>query len=135
VSTIDDALIARAAAYGNLTALIGTSPMRLYAVDAATQNAARPYVTYQLITDPREHAMGSDPGMVRARFQLSCWGDASTDCRTVADQLRACYSRFRGTLLGVEILDVFVQGDPDLGRDPATRLYHRPVDLLVWHRE
>jgi hypothetical protein len=136
VSTIDDALIARAAAFAGLTGLIGIQPnMRLYPVDAVTQNADRPYATYQLISGPPEHAMGSDPGMVRARFQFSCWGDTSTDARSVGDQVRAGYRRFRGTLLGVEILDVFVDNERDLGREPDTRLYHRVVDLIVWYRE
>lgn len=135
MSTIDDALVARAAAFSGLTALIGSAPMRLYPVDAATQNALRPYAIYQLISGPREHAMNADPGMVHARFQFSCWGDTSTDAKTLADQVRACYSRFRGILLGVELLDVFVDNEHDLGREPDTRLYHRAVDLTVWHRE
>jgi hypothetical protein len=79
--------------------------------------------------------MGSDPGVVRARFQLTCWGDASTDCRTVADQLRACYSRFRGTLSGSRSWTSSSRAIRTWDAIPTTRLYHRPVDLLVWHRE
>lgn len=135
MSTIDDALVARAAAFAGLTALIGSAPMRLYPIGAASQNSARPYVTYQLISGPRVHAMGSDPGVAHPRFQLSCWDDTSTGARNVADQVRACYSRFRGILLSVDILDVFVDDEHDLGREADTRYYQRAVDLTVWHRE
>lgn len=136
MSTIDDALIARAAATAGLTALIGAQPnMKLYPHDAVSQNATRPYVAYQLISGPREHAMGSDPGMVRARFQFTCWGDTDTSSRDVADQVRLCYSRFRGTLLGVEIMDVFLDNEHPLGRDPDTRFFRRALDFIVWHRE
>jgi hypothetical protein len=135
VSTIDDALVARAAAYANITALIGTTPVRFYPAGTASQNATRPYAIYQLISGPRAHAMGADPGMVRARFQLTAWGDTSTSCRDVGDQLRACFSRFRGTVLGVVIDDVFVENERDGSREPDSRYWSRLLDLIVWHRE
>lgn len=136
MSSIDDALVARAAAFGGLTALIGTLPnMRLYPADAASQNATRPYVTYQLISGPRAHAMGVDPGMVKARFQFTCWGDSSTDCRSVVDQVRACYSRFKGTISSVVIDDIYVENEQDLGRDADTHYWSRIVELVVPHRE
>lgn len=136
MSTIDDALVARAATVPGLTGLIGTQPnMRLYPVDTASQNAARPYVTFQQISGPPEHAMGADPGMVRARYQFDCWADTSTDALTLSDQVRAAFSRFRGTLLGVEILDILVADRRDMGRDADSRYYRRMVELFVYHRE
>lgn len=137
MSTIDDALIARAAAFAGLTALIGTQPdMRLYPADSAPQGGVRPFVVYQQISPTdRAHAMGSDPGSVKARFQFTCWGDTDTSCRDVGDQVRACYSRFRGTISTIVIDDIFVDNEHDLGREPETRYYQRIVDLIVWHRE
>jgi uncharacterized protein DUF3168 len=133
--SIDDALVARAQGFATLTALIGSAPMRLYPADAASQNVARPYVVYQLISGPRGHAMGADPGTVRARVQFTCWGDTSTDCRSVADQIRACYARFRGTISSVVIDEIFVDDEHDLGRNADTRYWQRIVDLIVMHRE
>lgn len=136
MSTIDEALVARAAAFAGLTGLIGAQPnMRFFPADAAIQSGSRPYVVYQLISAPREHAMGVDPGMVRARFQLTCWGDTSTSARDAGDQVRLCFSRFRGTLVSVEILDVFVANEQDLGREPDTLYFRRFLDFIVWHRE
>jgi len=137
MSSIDDALVARAAAFAGLTGLIGTQPdMRFYPADSAPPNATRPYVGYQQISPTdRAHAMGSDPGSVRARIQLTCWGDTSTNCRDVCDQVRACFSRFRGTIASVVIDDIFVDNEHDLGRETETRYYQRIIDLIVWHRE
>ncbi|SRR6266704_3688994 len=132
MSSIDDALVTRGAAFGALTALIGA---RLYPIDAAPQNAVTPYVVYQQISGPRQHAMGSEPGVASPRFQFSCWGDTSTDARNVGDQVRACYSRFRGVVASVEILDMFVDNEIDLGLEPQTARFQRIVDFIVWHRE
>jgi hypothetical protein len=135
MSTIDDALVARAQAHG-LGNLIGSgASMRFYPHDAAAQNAARPYATYQMISGPREHAMNSDPGMVRGRFQITSWGDTSTDARSVSDQVRACFSRFSGTVSSVVIDVIFVENEQDIGREEGSRYYGRSVDLIVWHRE
>src|SRR6202165_5895011 len=97
MSTIDDAIITRAAATGALTALIGAQPnMRLYPPDSVPQNPTTPYVVYHLIGAPRVHAMGVDPGQVRSRFQFSCWADTNTDAKNVALQVMACFNRWRG---------------------------------------
>jgi hypothetical protein len=136
MSTIDDALVARAAAFGALTALIGSGAnMRFFPAGAAPQNATRPFVTYQMVSGPREHAMGADPGMVRGRFQLTAWDDTSTGARNVGDQLRACFSRFRGTVSSVVIDDIFVENEQDGSREPDSRYWSRLLDLVVWHGE
>lgn len=136
MSTIDDALVARAAAVAGLTALIGAQPnMRLYPADAVAQESTRPYLTYQLISGPRGHAMGSDPGTVTARFQFTCWADDSTSARGVTDQLMAGFRRVRGTISGVVIDDILVENEQDLGRNQDTRYWQRVVDLIVRYRE
>lgn len=136
MSTIDDALIARAAATGGLTALIGAQPnMRFYPPDSAPQNPTLPYVAYHLISGPRVHAMGSDPGVAHPRFQFSCWGLTNADAKNLALQVMACFSRWRGIVATVDVLDAFLEDEHDMGRDAVTKRYHRAVDFLIWHRE
>ncbi|MGH2670866.1 MAG: tail completion protein gp17, partial [bacterium] len=87
MATIDDAIIARAAAFTGLTALIGSQPnMRLYPV-LAPQNVTAPYLTYQQVSGPRVHAMGTDPGVVNPRMQFSVWGRTNTEAKTIALQV------------------------------------------------
>jgi len=136
VSTIDDAIIARAAATAALTAVIGAQPnMRLYPPDAVPQNPATPYVAYHLISGPRVHAMGSDPGLAHPRFQFSCWGGTNTEAKNCALQVMACFSRWRGIFATVEVVDSFLEDEHDLGRDAVTKRHHRALDFFIWHRE
>jgi len=133
--SIDDAIVARAAAFGGLTALIGPQPaMRLYPT-MAPQNAVPPYVTYQQISGPRIHAMGVDPGVASPRFQFSVWGLTNTEAKTVALQVMACFSRWRGLIASVDVLDSFLENEVDLGRDDVALLHQRIVDFILWHRE
>lgn len=135
MSTIDDAIVARAGAFGGLTALIAAPPdMRLSPANAP-QNVDAPYVVYQQISGPRIHAMGADPGVVNPRMQFTVWGRTNTEAKTVGLQIMACFSRWRGVVLGVDVMDSFLENDVDLGLDPESRLHQRAIDFLMWHRE
>lgn len=131
--SIDDAIYAKADSHGGLEGLIG-SPPRLYPM-IAPQNVAAPYVTYQQISGQRIHAMGTDPGVANPRFQFSAWAATNTEAKNIALQLMACYSRWRGIIAGVEVLDGFLENEVDLGRDEDGKLHQRVVDFIIWHRE
>lgn len=130
---IDDAIYAQAASHAGLQALIGTPP-RLYPA-TAPQNAVAPYVVVQQISGVRVHAMGADPGVAHPRFQFTAWALTDTAAKAVAVQVMACYSRWRGTVAGTEVLDCFLENELGLGLDPDAKLYQRVVDFLLWHRE
>jgi hypothetical protein len=131
VSSIEDAIFTRGSTFGGLTALIGT---RLYYVQAP-QNAVAPYVTYQMVSDPREHAMGADPGVAHPRFQFSSWAKTNSAAKDISLQLIACYSRWRGVVATVDVLDSFLENEVDLGLDDTILLFQRAVDFLMSHRE
>lgn len=99
--SIEGALEARAAAFGGLTALIGTAPTRFYPVDAA-QGAPLPYITHHAISDPPVHTMGADKES-QARVQLDIWASSWAIARQVRDQVLACYDRLVGTFGGTTI--------------------------------
>jgi uncharacterized protein DUF3168 len=131
--SIDDAIYAKADSHAGLEALIGAPP-RLYPM-VAPQNAVTPYVTYQQISGPRVHAMGTDPGVASPRFQFSAWGATNTEAKTVALQLLACFSRWRGVMASVDVLDSLLENEADLGRDEEAQLHQRIMDFVIWHRE
>lgn len=134
MATIEDAIFTRGSTFGGLTALLGTNPTRLYPVQAP-QNAVAPYVTYQMISGPREHAMGSDPGVAHPRFQFSPWAKTRTEAKAITVQLIACYSRWRGVVATIDVLDSFLDNEGDLGLDDVVLLYQRFVDFIISHRE
>jgi hypothetical protein len=131
--SIEDAIFARADAFPNLEALIG-SPPRLYYVQAK-QKSDTPYVVYQMISNPREHAMGADPGVAHPRFQFSIFAKTASEAKDVTLQVIACYSRWGGTFAGVEVLKSFLDNEQDIGFDDTIELFQRTVDFNMSHRE
>lgn len=131
--SIEDAIYAKADSHAGLEALIGAPP-RLYYVQA-DQKAVTPYVVYQMISNPREHAMGADPGVAHPRFQFSVFGKTASEAKDVTLQVIACYSRWSGTVAGVEVLKSFLDNEQDIGFDEEIELFQRTVDFLMSHRE
>lgn len=105
---------------------------RVYPVQGA-QGAATPYLTYNQVSEVVDHAMGSDPNVSIARWQVSCWGQSYAQAKIAADDARAALSRYRATVSGLEVMDIFVELEMDLF-DPEALLYHAVVDFLVMHR-
>jgi hypothetical protein len=130
---LDEAIYAKADAHAGLEGLIGAPP-RLYPM-VAPQNGTAPYATYQQISGPRVHAMGTDPGVASPRYQFSAWGTSNSEAKLIAIQLIACFSRWRGVVAGTEVLDSFLENELDLGLDDVALLHQRVVDFLIWHRE
>lgn len=129
-------MFTQASAYANLTAIIGASPCRFYP-GLMPQDPVYPNCTFKLISAPRETAMGVDPGVVNARFQVDCWDTTRTGARDLARQVRACFQRWRGTVGGVVIFDTFIDNEQDLDTDLVSNvaIHHRMVDLLIHYAE
>lgn len=131
MSEIEEALPARLEGVAAVTALVGT---RIYPA-RAPQGAVRPFVTFaRIATPPREVAFGADPGIARPRFQLTAWAETYGAARLVATAVRQGLQRFRGVVLGVDILDCFIELDADLVDDEA-KLFGVATDVTVIHRE
>lgn len=134
---IGDVVYARLAAFAGLTALIGATPPRAYPL-RLPQGVAYPAVTYARIGVARPTAMGQDLGLQSpVRVQLTAWALDYRSAALVAEQLVACWQRFRGTVAGVEILDCFIDNELDLedpeavAADGTQGVYQLPVDLLL----
>lgn len=133
MSTVEEALVSIAQAEVGLTGLIGSSPMRLHP-SKLPENVTLPAATYQRISGIRESAMGSDTGVARARIQLSAYDRQYSGANAVKEELRMAFQRYRGTVLGVEIMDIFLENDMDLYEDDVD-MHHLVVDLEVIYRE
>lgn len=130
MSLAEEAVYARLTGVPAIAALIGT---RVYPA-LAPMGATLPYVVYQHISGVRETAFGDDPGIARARIQVAAWSDEYSEARQVAEAVRQGLQRYRGTVGGVEVLDVFVEADFDQYDEEALR-YGAILDYQVIHRE
>ncbi len=135
---IEETIFSRLSTFAGLTALIGAPPnCRVYPHELAPENALFPYVTYSLISAPREIAMGADPGLVRSRWQFDAWGLDPDDARDVAEQLRKALERWRGAGSGTTVQDTFIdnqQNSPPVlvNSVPA---YRRITDAMIHYTE
>ena len=130
VSDIEDGLFERVTTGSAVQALMGT---RMYPV-LAPQNVTPPFLVYQRVSAPRETAFGADPGMVRARYQLSTYAGDFDTMRAVRAEIRKRVERFRGVAAGVTIDDIFIESDQDLW-DAEAQLFYGPLDVLVLYWE
>jgi hypothetical protein len=71
-----------------VTALIGTSPVRLYPFGDAPQNVALPYATWQVVTGSPANYIDSAPDVDRFGVQVDCWAGTVSAARSVAMALR-----------------------------------------------
>lgn len=133
--TIEALIFTRLSGFAGLTALIGT---RIYP-NIAPQNATWPFVTYRRVTSTRPAAMGSDSGVVRARFQFDTFAEDDDskvgfdDASAVRDQLRAALKRWRDAGPPV-VQDTFLVSEIDLYEDDS-RLHHLSDDFEINYRE
>jgi len=121
-----------------LTALIGTRFVKV----PLPQGTAYPACSYQRIDEPtRVRAMGSDPGLVQARYQVNCYGEkregagGAYSALEVADQIVSAFNRIgEADQGGVTICDIFARLLRD-DFDAEAEVMRVIVELNVWYRE
>ena len=124
--TIEEALCAR------LVAQVASVGGRVYPVQAA-QNTPYPFLTYAQVSEVNHEAFGATVNAVHARWQVTAWGKTYADAKIAADQAVTALSRYRATVSGLEVLDVFQELEMDLFDNEALA-YHVALDFLVMHR-
>lgn len=119
-TTLDGALVALIQNSAPLMALIGSGDTaRIYpsripqTAEKSDDGHALPAIAFLKVGAVRVSAFGDDTGMVRDRYQFSCWADKYTDARNLAEGLRATLQRYRDAAGagGVVIQDCFLIGD------------------------
>lgn len=129
---IDEGLYAYLSAYAGLIALTST---RIYPL-ILPQDCALPAVTYQRISDPVDHAMGSDVTTYHPRYQVSCWATTYAGVQAVAAQVKAALRDYTSTAFGgaggENVLRVFYEGTYS-SYDPNTEEYQEVLDFIIWY--
>lgn len=112
-----------------ITALVGG---RIYPTQLP-QEVVWPAISYARVSDVPARALGVDLAPTQSRFQVSAWGQSYDSAKDVASAVRNALSRYRGTIVGVVLADVFWDGETDLGFDAEARVYQIIEEFLVWH--
>ena len=124
--TIEEVLCAR------LVAQVASVGGRVFPVRAA-QDTPYPFLTYSEVSEQSHEAFGVTVNVVHGRWQVSAWGKTYADAKIAADQANAALGRYRATVSGLEVMDVFQQNEIDLF-DTEALAYHVALDFLVMHR-
>lgn len=134
---IEEALYAHLSTFAGLAVLVSN---RIYPL-VLPQKGTYPSITYLKVSGRRLHALQTDPGMASPRFQISCWAQTYTQAKAVAKQVQAALQNFSGVMGGaggVQVDAVLFENEFDLYEDETegkTKLYHVPVDFIIWHQE
>ena len=122
---IGKAIFARLGAVSAVTALIAS---RVYPFPAPA-DGARPYVTYQMIGNPRERALDGVTGLARARMQLNCWAVTPVEAESLAEAVRQALEGYAGTAGGVTVKHARSEDEGDLF-DEAVDLTGKRLDFI-----
>tara|TARA_R110002167_G_scaffold242973_1_gene448550 strand:- start:286 stop:651 length:366 start_codon:yes stop_codon:yes gene_type:complete len=71
-----------------VTALLGSSPCRLYPFGLAPQGVTKPYAVWQQISGAPENYINQRPDMDLFTLQVDCWSPSATASHAVALALR-----------------------------------------------
>jgi hypothetical protein len=98
----------------------------------APEGTPNPRVTFQQISATKLHAMGQDGSVTRVRVQVNCWGDTYGQAVTLAAEVEARLSRYRGVAAGVTVLDVLLDNELETYEmDSATRRVIQDYTLFL----
>lgn len=81
-------IFAVAAADPAVTAVLGSSPVRLWPFGSAPQDSPKPYATWQTVTGSPENYLNQRPDLDAYMLQVDCWAASPTEARNVAKALR-----------------------------------------------
>ncbi len=137
--TIDGAVLAQLRAVTAITDLVGTGANARIYTEKLPAAPTLEAIVFKQISAERFHAFGSDPGSVRARFQIDAWGNTWEESRDLADAIRgngagSAFSRFRGTQDSTVIDDILL--DNELATfEESSETYRTTQDYLIWYQE
>ena len=117
----------RLSGYAGLTALTDIYPGEV------PQSVTPPYVNFYKIAAPREHAMGSDPGLVHSVYRFNIFHSVFESMAAISVQLNAALSRYSGTDT-ITIQDTFLDNELDL-YDEKEEVHHRITEFTIHHTE
>lgn len=81
-------IFATCAAAPAVTALLGTSPVRIYPFGEAPQAGPYPYAAWQTVGGAPENYLGDRPDLDSYTLQVDVYADTAASARAVAEALR-----------------------------------------------
>lgn len=113
------------AADGDVTAIIGSSPVRFYRHGKAPQNVVAPYCTWFMVSGIPENTLDELPRVDRFSVQIDCWSDntgtGDEEVETLARAIRDAIEPYH-YMTGV-VID---------GIDPDTQRHRIGLQVTVW---
>lgn len=126
-----DAVLALLQASPDLVALVGG---RIFP-DQMDDPPVYPSVTFQKVGGGAARGAVSNPGLMRAVFQVSTWAESRDETEQIAPLVRRALDRKRKiTVVGVPIDDCFYDSDLDLV-DPDTDVCFNHMSFTIHYRE
>lgn len=126
--TIRQALLTYLQSHPDVTTLVGN---RIYIL-SAPKNPGDPYIVYSRISATRSHAKAGPSGITESRIQFSIWSKWFSDAWSVAEALRQVLDGFSGTMHGVKVHSIRIDGEVDF-YESDTGLYQVVSDYLIVH--
>lgn len=111
----------------------GLAGSRMYPLEAP-QDPQYPLAIYRRISGVPVHAMGADPGLIRERWQVDIMGVTYLETTGLADATAQALSRYRGTVGGIQIQDIFHANSIDRN-EGGERIRVVILDFTVWAEE
>ncbi|MCF5806182.1 MULTISPECIES: DUF3168 domain-containing protein [Pseudomonas syringae group] len=106
------------AANSAVTALLGSSPTRLYPFGEAPEGVAKPYAVWQLITGSPENYLSGRPNVDGFTLQVDIYGDTASSARNVTEAIRNA----------IELTAYITRWGAE-SRDTGTKLYRSSFDV------
>lgn len=104
-----------------VTALLGTSPLRVFPFSEAPQNSLKPYVTYGIYNANPENYIDTIPDIDQLSTQIDIWGDTSKSCEQ-------CFNAIRSALE----VHGHMTNYSALSRDTETKLFRVTMEFDFW---
>lgn len=125
------AILALLQAVGGLAALVGD---RIYP-NELPDPPVYPSVTFQKVGGAGARGATSNPGLMRASFQVSTWARSPDDVVAIAAQVRKALDRKRKLIVaGVPVDDCFYVDDVD-SSDSTEKVSFNHMSFTIHYRE
>lgn len=103
------------------SAVVALVADRVFSHGHASQNVARPYITFSVVGGHAENYLTNRPGIDQDLVQIDCWASTSSDCRSLCDAV--VYALETRAYRTGAAMDDF---------EPDTGLYRRTVQFYFW---
>lgn len=128
--TIEEGLVAFLKADAGITAKVAG---RIYQ-KKKPQKPNLPAIVIHRISANRDYDQGGHNGYTVVRYQLDTYAADFAAAKQTADAVRLALSGFRGSMGGVEVSGVFLEGEQD-GYDDDLVEYWFTQDYIIQHAE